>query len=200
MSLSTIVNIGTIGSLLFGVIAFIALNIVTDSKDKSTGKTMICVIFLLLCICGFFGFPLFGTNTTQNLPMQKTEQTTFKDIWTATCPFGIISYESHGYCYFSSGSYAEIYSLKFIEGNEIKTMSFNADSVKLIFDGTFKLETTKYRYYKIDPFDGSKIPCDSHGYQTYDYDEDDWMGTNYVIHIPQLPTPDMTTTTWYVGG
>lgn len=183
--------------VVFGFITLMFVGVILESK-----KTWHYVIPVFLIVAGVLTMFVGASKVMdwQNtLSMQSENHTTFQDIYSATVPYGIISLSGSGWKYYYSLNYAEIYSIKIMSGNEVLTYSYKTSECRVIVDGTFKLEQFEIRYFKIDPFDDSRIWCDNKGY-AHSWDDSDWQSWKPIIHIPEMPTPQNTITDWYVGG
>lgn len=199
MNLDTFV-IACVGVGLVFVVGGFSTLIAYDSPNNKNKKyyilsTLAIVVGVLVFIGG-----LSTVNTwLDKLPIQSENYTTTQDIYSATVPYGIISSYGSGWRYYYSQNYAEIYNIKVMSGNEVLTYSYKTSECRVIVDGTFQLEQMYIRYYKIDPFDGSRMWCNSKGYYG-GYTSDAWVSWKPIIHIPEMPTPQNTITDWYVGG
>jgi hypothetical protein len=119
-------------------------------------------------------------------------------VYSVTAPFG--AFQLQGDAVFLSGtelSTEEVYIIKYMDGNELKTVTQEATKSVVIVDGTFKLEEYRYVEYKVNP-DGSinilKESWRSRG--------DPLLGgapIQFKLHIPGLPEPEMNLTSWYIG-
>jgi len=80
----------------------------------------------------------------------------------------------------------ETYFLKYFDGDELKSLSLEADEVSIIVDGTFKLE--------------EEIHIRTSWFMTWKSEEECCWLTKYRIHIPYLPTINQTLTEdWQLG-
>lgn len=199
MNIAGLIGVSIGGGMIIGFLGVIGTMFIVDSKDTKIWQFAVTISMIILGILLFFGSSSMLMDMQNKLPTQTENKTTFQDIYSATVPYGIISVHGSGWMYYYSLNYAEIYSIKIMNGNEVLTYSYRTDECRVVVDGTFKLETIDVRYYKIDPFDGSRIYCWSDGF-VMSGTGDGWRSLKPIIHIPTMPTPQNTTTNWYVGG
>ncbi len=199
MNIAGLIDFSIVSGLILGFLGFIGTISLADSNDTKNWHFAVTILMVILGIFLFLGSSLYFIDLQYRLPMQTENKTTFQNIYSATCPYGIISVQGSGWGYYYSLNYAEEYSIKIMKGNEVLTYNYDTDSCRVVVDGTFRLETIDVRYYKIDPFDGSRIYCWSDG-NVPSYPSDDWQSWKPIIHIPAMPIPRNTTTNWYVGG
>jgi len=100
-------------------------------------------------------------------------QTTYVNCYRVTAPFGVFGLDGH--FFFGSGAIntEEVYSIKYFENGELKTLILDAEETPIIIDGTFRLE----RRYSRGPIFGSEIHV------------------SYRLHLPFLPEINQTMTT-----
>lgn len=126
---------------------------------------------------------------------EKKEEVEFP-IYVCTAPFGVlaldisgsISGHSSGFLTFNSGMFngsirsdiEEKYIVKYMDGQYLKTKTFDAEDTSLIVDGRFCLTCVKETHWNMENGEWKK---------TYSYVYDHTMS----IHIPELPKLGSTT-------
>ena len=139
-------------------------------------KTMFALVGIAILVFG------------QSLAGRWHSETTQHDIYYATLPFGFIFLEGEmgGAFIFGFGSISgqigmsETYNIKYMKGNELITLTFDAEEIPLIVDGIFQVEKTvhwrtSYILFWKQTMDASYL-------------------TEYEIHIPYLPEVNRTLT------
>ena len=127
---------------------------------------------------------------------EKTEEKAHP-IYMCTAPFGVLSRdfsgnlsgESSGVLTFNSGSLRgsfdskleETYVVKYLDGNRLKTKTFEAEKTDIIIDGRFCLT---------HPVEISYKKKDGKWVERYRYDKDYYM----ELHLPELPKLSQATT------
>jgi hypothetical protein len=120
-------------------------------------------------------------------------------IYVCTAPFGVFTRElsgslegsSSGMLSFTSGSLRgslsetekEVYIVKYLDGNILKTTTFNAKDTGIIIDGTFRLSTDEKIYY--EAVDGTLVEKSRY--------ISSWH-SDFKIHFPELPKLSEATT------
>jgi len=199
MNIDFLINLSIGGGFMLGLVGFAGTMLFADNFSKAKKQFALFATILLVGVIMLVGTSTMFIDMRNKLPTQTETNVTFQDIYSATVPYGIISSYGSGWRYYYSQNYAEIYSIKVMRGNEVLTYSYKTDSCRVVVDGTFKLELTEARFYKIDPYDGSRIYCWSDGRVPTGM-TDRWQSWKPIIHIPEMPTPQNTITDWYVGG
>lgn len=110
------------------------------------------------------------------------------EIYSVTAPFGYIQMKGEyvGTLLMSSGYIegSEYIYVKYMDGEYLRSESYESDKIDIIVDGTFSYNIVYKRSY----VDWLWIFRTYGG--TYEFPE---------IHIPILPEPDMNMTTWYLS-
>lgn len=192
-------------------------------------KSTVVIIAVLCTTIGIAGMTLYviisnpyvclhWTDKPSTYVVQdKVKTRTLWNIYHITAPFGIIyvDIEGSGSILFSriTSNLEEVYIVKYIDGNLLKTLQFNTMETPLIVDGTFCLEhiiteTAKY-----------EVGTGENGSDRFIGWEDDWLPdyeerANYTtptwgdawytrkefwkIHSPELPILNSTMTKDYI--
>ena len=137
-------------------------------------------------IAGLVVTSLFGILAWTCSGYQYEEVKNFP-IYKATLPFGIIQYQEIGKgsfllgsgTFMSSGGSKEIYYIKYMEGNLLKSLELQATSNALVVDGTFVVER-HIIYFKTNL-----------GQPTV-------RSLTYTVHIPKLPLVNQTWTMYWI--
>ena len=156
----------------------------TRRDDDFTIKTIVFVITLAM-------FEL-----SMSFIVSTVTYTDDLKIYSATLPFGVFSVkgEIDGVYLFVAGSVsgsisgAEIYSIKYLEGGQLKTLILDAEATPLIVDGTMIVERSHDRVGKIGGVSymlGNRTPT---RFENSSY--------TYKIHIPYLPEHEPLTDDW----
>ena len=115
-------------------------------------------------------------------------ESTEYEIYKATVPFGVFMVEGNmgGVMFMGTGmisgsiSSEETYFLKYFDGDELKSISFDAEDVSIVVDGTFVLEEI--------------IPVAKSTWLFWDNSDPHTWSKEHKIHIPYLPTVNRTLT------
>ena len=162
-------------------------------NEKLKPYAGLAIIFVFMAVC--FGYV--GIRDKDKTPAPKKQWgmllTAEYPVYSVTAPFGILVLE--GNAVFLSGTdldTEEVYIVKYLDGNILRTRRLNAEETGVVIDGTFKIVEFKMCEY---------ITVNGRTQITMQLDYDDYNSRSYsVLHIPALPTPDMNMTSWYIGG
>jgi hypothetical protein len=118
-------------------------------------------------------------------------------IYRATVPFGVFTLEQSAtgfLVWFSaSGSISETYYIKYMDGNQLKTVEFPARDMPLTVDGTFCYQVISYKIQNLNYY-GDII---SESIVTTDFLHTT-PKTDISVHIPYLPNASENMTNGWV--
>lgn len=140
-------------------------------------KTKLATMGLLSVLVAFLILLAFSVTNCEQGHQTKT---TYYDVYHAEAPFGVLWVKTRGSFVFGCGSISsqlkESYIIKYWIGNELHSVTLDAEKHPIIVDGTFKLE-----YHEVICFNNCRKAYRNTG----------WIG----LHIPDLP-PINETVTW----
>jgi hypothetical protein len=174
-------------------------------------------VIAVVALVGLFVYLLATTPSGEivfGTPISTTSSN-ITNIYAVQCPFGQYFSDTHGSFWRGSGdlytNLAESYSVKYMDGNELKTIIMPLGDSQVLVDGNFyvKVYTTHYGNIITSgyPSEEAYAKCENNTYSSYTFNSDlgKWVDSSnnrvtykYEIHLPYLPQTNNMTSTW--GG
>jgi len=156
-------------------------------NKKTFNSILIISSLFIICFSGFLCF--IGIQRQHNTEyVWCIETISIYDVYHATAPFGILYKDEQGSVLGWSTSLSETIIVKYLDGNELKTVSTDHPftDIRIVVDGRLVIERQKlYR----EEWVFGKLK------QRKEYSTA-WK--RYVLHIPRLPEPHYNETRNYV--